>query len=76
MKYLKCNYLEKKSEKKGINIFYKNLGKMVYVLPAQLLCPYVSLKDDLLMTAAISDWVTVFRFIYWYFENGDDCFKL
>ena len=55
MKYLKCNYLEKKSEKKGINIFYKNLGKMVYVLLAQLLCPCVSLKDDLLMTAAISD---------------------
>lgn len=55
MKYLKCNYLEKNSEKKGINIFYKNLGKMVYVLPAQLLCPFVSLKDDLLMPAAISD---------------------
>ena len=27
-KYLKCNYLEKKSEKKG-NIFYKKLEKTV-----------------------------------------------
>ena len=47
--YLKCNYLEKKSEKKG-NIFYKMLGKTVYVLPAQVLYPFVSLKDDLLTT--------------------------
>ena len=40
IKYLKCHYLEKKSEKKG-NIFYKMLGKTVYVLPAHVLYPFV-----------------------------------
>ena len=56
-KYLKCNYLEKKSEKKG-SIFYKMLGKTVYVLPAQVLYPFVSLKDDLSMSAADYQWLT------------------
>ena len=57
MKYLKCNYLEKKSEKKG-NIFYKKLEKTVYVLPAQVLYPFVSLKDDFSMSVADCQWLT------------------
>ena len=57
MKYLKCNYLEKKSEKKG-NIFYKKLEKTVYVLPAQVLYPFVSLKDDFSMSVADYQWLT------------------
>ena len=38
--YLKCNYLEKKSEKKKGNIFYKMLKKIVYALPPQVVNPF------------------------------------
>ena len=55
--YLKCNYLEKKSEKKKGNIFYKMLKKIVYVLPAQVVNPFVSLNDDLSMSAADYQWL-------------------
>ena len=56
MKYLKCNYLEKKSEKG--NIFHKKKEKTVYVLPAQVLYPFVSLKDDFSMSVADYQWLT------------------
>ena len=55
--YLKCNYLEKISETKG-NVFYKMLKKIVYVLPAQIVNRFVSLNDDLSMSAADCQWLT------------------
>ena len=55
--YPKCNYLETKSDKKG-NVFYKMLKKIVYVLPAQVVNPFVSLNDDLPMSAADFQWLT------------------
>ena len=55
--YLKLNYLEKKSEKKG-NVFYKMLKKIVYALPAQVVNPFISLNGDLSMSAADYQWLT------------------
>ena len=55
---LKCNYLEKNLKKKG-NVFYKILlNKIVYVLPAQVVNPFVSLNDGLTMSAADYQWLT------------------
>ena len=50
-KYIGCNYLEKVKEKHG-RIYYKSLSKTVYVLPAQVLCPLVSLDSNLSKSAA------------------------
>ena len=55
--YLKCNYLEKKSERKG-NVFYKMLKKIVYVFPEQIVNLFVSLNDDCSMSAADYQWLT------------------
>lgn len=57
VKYLICNYLEKKSERKG-RINYKMLKKFVFVLPAQVVYPFVTLGDDLSMSAADYQWLT------------------
>ena len=54
--YLKCNYLEKKFEKKG-NVFHKMLKKIVYAFPAQVVNPFVSLNDDLSISAAGYQWL-------------------
>ena len=48
---------EKKSEKKG-RIIYKMLKKFVFVLPAQVVNPFVTLSDDLSMSAADYQWLT------------------
>ena len=48
---------EKKIRKKG-SIFYKLLQKVVYVLPAQVVYPFVSLRDDLSMSASKYQWLT------------------
>ena len=57
VKYLKFNYLEKKSEKKGC-IIYKMLHKTVYVLPAQVVYPFVTLSEHLSKSAAGYQWLT------------------
>ena len=60
-KYLKCKYLEKKIRKKG-SIFHKLLQKVVYVLPAQVVYPFVSdadiERDDLSISASEYQWLT------------------
>ena len=48
VKYLKCNYLEKKYERKG-SIFYKMIGKIV-VLPTKVVYPLVLFNDNLSMS--------------------------
>ena len=48
-RYIKCQYLEKKSERKN-KIAYKLLPNEVLVLPAQVMSPLVPLKEDLSMT--------------------------
>ena len=55
-KYLKYKCLEERSEKK-VNIFYKLVQK-VYILPAQAVYPFVSLRDDLLVSASKYQWFT------------------
>ena len=57
VKYLICKYLEKKAKKKG-QIIYKMLNKSVYVLPAEVVYPFVTLSDDLSMSAADYQWLT------------------
>ena len=56
-KYLKCKYLEKRSQKKG-SVFYKLLQKVAYVLPVQVVYPFVSLRDDLSISASKYQWLT------------------
>ena len=53
--YLKCNYLEK-IWTKG-NVFYKMLKKIAYVLPAQVVNSFISLNDDLFISAADYQWL-------------------
>ena len=54
-KYINCNYLEKVKEKHGC-IYCKCLPKTVYVLPAQVLCPSVSLDSNMSKSAADYQW--------------------
>ena len=49
--FLKCNYLGKKNLKKR-KCFYKMLKKIVYVLSAYVVNHFLSLNDDLSMSAA------------------------
>ena len=56
-KYIAGNYLEKVKEKHG-RIYHKCLSKTVYVLPAQVLCPLVSLDSNLSMSAANYQWLS------------------
>ena len=50
-KYILCNYLEKKSEKKS-KIIYKILPKIVFVLLAQFVTPMVELNYQLSLSSA------------------------
>ena len=56
-KYIVCKYLENLKEKRG-HIYYKSLAKIVYVLPAQVLCPLVMLDENLSMSAADYQWLS------------------
>ena len=55
--YIKCQYLEKKSERKN-KIVYKLLPNEVLVLPAQVMSPLVPLKEDLSMTIGEYQWLS------------------
>ena len=55
--YIKCQYLEKKSERKN-KIVYKLLPNEVLVLPAQVMFPLVPLKKDLSMTIGEYQWLS------------------
>ena len=54
-KYINCNYLEKVKEKHGRK-YCKCLPKTAYVLPAQVLCPSVSLDSNMSKSAADYQW--------------------
>ena len=56
-KYIGCNFLERVKEEHG-RIYYKCLSKTVNVLPAQVLCPLVSLDSSLSMSAADYQWLS------------------
>ena len=49
--YITCQYLEKIKEKSGC-VYYKLLKDSIYVLPAQVLSPFVALDKTVSMTAA------------------------
>ena len=49
-KFIECYYLEKVSEKKGF-IKYRQLDRDVFVLPLQIWCPAVSLKEDFTLSS-------------------------
>ena len=49
--YITCQYLEKIKEKSG-RVYYKLLKDSIYVLPAQVLSPFVALDKTLPVTAA------------------------
>ena len=55
-KYILCNYLEKKAEKKD-RIVYKILPKTVLVLPAQVMSPMVYLDHNLSLSCAEYQWL-------------------
>ena len=55
-KFIKCNYLKKKSEKKG-RIAYKILKKTVLVLPTEVMSPMVHLDEKLSLSAAEYQWL-------------------
>ena len=50
-KGIKCQYLEKKSEKKN-KIFYRLLPNKVFILPPQVMSPLVPIKDNLYLSTA------------------------
>ena len=55
--YITCQYLEKIKEKRG-HMYYKPLKDSIYVLPAQVLSPFVALDENLPMTAAEYQWLS------------------
>lgn len=56
-KYIKCQYLEKCREQKNY-ITFKLLSSIVYVLPAQVMCPLVNLGQDLRLTISDYQWLS------------------
>ena len=55
--YITCQYLKKIKEKRG-RVYYKHLKDSIYVLPAQVLSPFVALDDNLSITAAEYQWLS------------------
>ena len=55
--YIKCQYLEKKIERKNKKT-YKLLPNEVIVLPPQVMSPLVPLKEDLSITFGEYQWLS------------------
>ena len=55
-RYIKCQYLERICEKKR-NEPYKIWPDIVFVFPAEVMSPMVTLNDDLLLCIAEYQWL-------------------